>query len=168
MLSDIKLNNNRVEVEGTYLQFKGVDFLLDNTDRRGTRNRTRPRRALVHDFQDGLTINWANDYPGGVTINNGKIINLTLDGKIIAKETIKAEKGIEIKKPYGLTVGGSAKVGETLTAKDVRLTRLGYETQRAGRLGVIPRRPKSVVDVIKAMERKIAALERKVQRLENG
>ena len=27
------------------------------------------RRALVHDFNDGLTINWANDYTGGVTIN---------------------------------------------------------------------------------------------------
>jgi hypothetical protein len=26
------------------------------------------RRALVHDFEDGLTINWDGDYPGGVTI----------------------------------------------------------------------------------------------------
>jgi hypothetical protein len=29
----------------------------------------------VHDLQDGLTINWANDYPGGVVINGATTIN---------------------------------------------------------------------------------------------
>jgi hypothetical protein len=43
------------------------DFLLDCP----ARHKGGPgfRRALVHDFNDGLTINFAGDYPGGVTIN---------------------------------------------------------------------------------------------------
>lgn len=43
------------------------DVVLDSAGRRS--NTTGQRRALVHDFSDGLTINWGSDYPGGVTIN---------------------------------------------------------------------------------------------------
>jgi hypothetical protein len=38
----------------------------DSQDRR--KADTPFRRALVHDFDDGLTINWDDDYPGGVTV----------------------------------------------------------------------------------------------------
>ncbi|QXP53073.1 MULTISPECIES: hypothetical protein [unclassified Cellulophaga] len=38
---------------------------MDNADRR---NGSGHRRALVHDHEDGLTINYNGDYPGGVTI----------------------------------------------------------------------------------------------------
>jgi hypothetical protein len=44
-----------------------ADVILDYAARRKTTAGV--RRAFVHDFDDGLTINWASDYPGGVTIN---------------------------------------------------------------------------------------------------
>ena len=58
---------NGVTVEGFRMTCKAADFVLDSAGRR--RNATAWRRALVHDFNDGLTLNWAGDYPGGVTIN---------------------------------------------------------------------------------------------------
>jgi hypothetical protein len=44
------------------------DLELDHPSRRGTEHADRPRRALVHDAEDGLTINFGGDYPGGVTV----------------------------------------------------------------------------------------------------
>lgn len=45
------------------------DLELDHPSRRGSDHADRPRRALVHDAQDGLTINFRGDYPGGVTVH---------------------------------------------------------------------------------------------------
>jgi len=50
------------------LDVQGHDLLLDAVERRQANGPTF-RRALVHDQSDGLTINFASDYPGGVTIN---------------------------------------------------------------------------------------------------
>jgi hypothetical protein len=61
MSSDIRLEDHRISCIAK-------DILLDDPDRRGPENSDRPRRALVHDHQDGLTLNWDRDYPGGVTI----------------------------------------------------------------------------------------------------
>jgi len=75
------------------------DVVVDSPHRRSSSSGL--RRALVHDFNDGLTINWASDYPGGVTIRgdvnmpnklvvNGKNVgNLltTLQNKITQLET---------------------------------------------------------------------------------
>jgi hypothetical protein len=66
-MSDIKFVGNNVEVEGGVLKCTTFDVELDNTGRRS--NNTGKRRALVHDFQDGLTLNWNNDYPGGIRLN---------------------------------------------------------------------------------------------------
>lgn len=68
MDSDIKLDGDRLHLEATSIHAKAADFILDSPER--NKGAGGPfRRALVHDFQDGLTINWAKDYPGGVTIN---------------------------------------------------------------------------------------------------
>ncbi|HMO38143.1 MAG TPA: hypothetical protein PKC76_00965 [Saprospiraceae bacterium] len=56
----------KLEVNGN-LKLTGVDFMLDNTDRRDGATGAY-RRALVHDGSDVLTINYANDYTGGVNI----------------------------------------------------------------------------------------------------
>lgn len=69
MADIIITDGNEVIVEAFSLKQEGADFKLDLQSRR--RNNTPLRRALVHDFQDGLTINWANDYPGGITLNGG-------------------------------------------------------------------------------------------------
>ena len=50
------------------LNVQGHDLLLDSPARRKT-GPSGYRRALVHDQNDGLTLNFNKDYPGGVTIN---------------------------------------------------------------------------------------------------
>ncbi|MDQ2842405.1 MAG: hypothetical protein M3Y72_15440 [Acidobacteriota bacterium] len=70
MSTDVKLD----QVDGTFLVLDArvvkaecSDFMLDSPERHtgGGPN----RRALVHDQNDGLTLNFNKDYPGGVTIN---------------------------------------------------------------------------------------------------
>lgn len=66
-MSDIRFVGEDVHVEGNVHRVTCFDVELDNAGRR--RSNSGKRRALVHDFQDGLTLNWDRDYPGGVTIN---------------------------------------------------------------------------------------------------
>jgi hypothetical protein len=71
MATDVKLDagprGDTVVLDGGVVQANAFDFVLDSP----SRHKGPPglRRALVHDFNDGLTVNWAGDYPGGVTIN---------------------------------------------------------------------------------------------------
>ena len=64
--SDIKLENQWIIGEGNYFRCRTLDFMLDSPARR--KNNNGHRRALVHNPADGLTINYAGDYPDGVTI----------------------------------------------------------------------------------------------------
>lgn len=57
--ADVQLLAGQVKVDAW-------DLCLDSQDRR--KADTPFRRALVHDLEDGLTINWGDDYPGGVTV----------------------------------------------------------------------------------------------------
>lgn len=66
-MSDIKFDGEYVLIEGTWTKLATLDLMLDAPSRRRVAGGF--RRALVHDGNDGLTINWASDYPGGVTIN---------------------------------------------------------------------------------------------------
>jgi hypothetical protein len=80
MPTDIKLDQqggNWLILEGSVLKTTAADLMLDSPARR--RGGTSPhRRALVHDAQDGLTINFAGDYPGGVTVTG----NLAVTGNV--------------------------------------------------------------------------------------
>lgn len=75
MSTDLKFDQGDgtwVTIQGNVLNAEASDLILDSTSRRG--GRPGLRRALVHDTNDGLTINFNGDYPGGVTIhglNNG-------------------------------------------------------------------------------------------------
>lgn len=69
-MTDVRLD----EGDGTYLvldarvvKTSASDLMLDSGDRR--KGGGAHRRALVHDQNDGLTVNFNGDYPGGVTIN---------------------------------------------------------------------------------------------------
>ena len=72
-MSDIKFEGDSVVIEGDATISRTPDLMLDEASRR--RRRDGVRRALVHDFEDGLTANWDDDYPGGVTVNGAKRIN---------------------------------------------------------------------------------------------
>jgi hypothetical protein len=80
MTTDIKLDQqggNWLVLEGSVLKTTASDLILDAPGRR--RGGSSPhRRALVHDFQDGLTINFGGDYPGGVTVTG----NLAVTGDL--------------------------------------------------------------------------------------
>jgi hypothetical protein len=72
-MTDIRFDGDWIHLEGVIAKSATTDLMLDHPSRR--RTGTAHRRALVHDFQDGLTVNWANDYPAGVTINSCKTVN---------------------------------------------------------------------------------------------
>lgn len=80
MPTDIKLDQgdgNWLVAEGNVLKTTAADFMLDSPARR--RGGGGPhRRALVHDANDGLTLNFGGDYPGGVTVSG----NLTVTGDV--------------------------------------------------------------------------------------
>ena len=66
--TDVKLLPGQVKVEAW-------DLCLDSPDRRIPAGTSPYRRALVHNQNDGLTINYGNDYPNGVQINGKTLIN---------------------------------------------------------------------------------------------
>lgn len=79
MATDIKLDDGDgswVVIQSKVLKSTASDFVLDAPDRR--RTNAGLRRAIVHDSQDGLTINFGGDYPGGVTVGG----NLRLSGRL--------------------------------------------------------------------------------------
>ena len=73
--SDLLLLENQVKVEAW-------DLCLDSKDPNRRKNDTPHRRALVHDVDDCLTINYAKDYPKGVKIQGDTIVdgNLAIQG----------------------------------------------------------------------------------------
>jgi hypothetical protein len=81
MATDIKLDQNGgnwVVIEGSAVKTTAPDLMIDHPARRRAGPSSQYRRALVHDFQDGLTLNWAGDYPGGVTVAG----NLAVTGDV--------------------------------------------------------------------------------------
>jgi hypothetical protein len=82
MATDLRLDDvdgTYVVVQGRVLKVVGSDFILDSPDRR--KNDTPNRRAMVHDGNDGLTLNFNGDYPGGVTVTG----ELTFGGAALSK-----------------------------------------------------------------------------------
>jgi hypothetical protein len=74
--ADLTLDGGNAIVDGDFLVVRCLDLKLDAPSRRSTN--TGQRRALVHGFNDELVVNWAKDYPGGVTIRG----NLSIPEKI--------------------------------------------------------------------------------------
>jgi len=71
LMTDVRLDEGSdgsfIVLDGRVVKAAASDFMLDSPERRIG---PKPfRRALVHDQGDGLTINFANDYQGGVTLN---------------------------------------------------------------------------------------------------
>lgn len=88
MATDIKLDQrggNWVLIEGGVLKCTATDFMLDAPTRRGVGSGPH-RRALVHSDGDSLTINFANDYSGGVTVVGGLLVtgDIKVAGRSVA------------------------------------------------------------------------------------
>ena len=69
MATDVRLDQGAgsfLELEARVVKAISSDFMLDQPSRR--KGGGPHRRALVHDQNDGLTINFSGDYPGGVTL----------------------------------------------------------------------------------------------------
>ena len=77
-MTDIRFDGDWILLEGAVTKSVTSDFMLDTAGRRTTN--TPYRRALVHDFTDGLTLNWDRDYPGGVTINDTRTLKGASNG----------------------------------------------------------------------------------------
>src|SRR6185436_2627323 len=78
-MTDILFDNSEeMTILCDNLNVRGHDLLLDSPARRAAGSRGF-RRALVHDGNDGLTINFNGDYPGGVTINHVRSLDVTGD-----------------------------------------------------------------------------------------
>lgn len=97
-MSDVILDSDeQVTVLCSNLNVQGHDFILDSAERRKPGG-PRFRRALVHDQNDGLTINFAGDYPGGVTF-----------GGVASFTTLQVRGDITFGVP-GVTQGGHGTV----------------------------------------------------------
>lgn len=75
-MSDLKLTDSGVIAEGSYFAIHAASFELKDSDRfNARRSRGHMRRALVHETDDSLVINYGNDYPMGVTIEGPTKMN---------------------------------------------------------------------------------------------
>jgi len=74
--------------------------MLDSPERRSNNNGQ--RRALVHNHQDGLTINYAKDYPGGVAIQGEVSLETAkVQGSLLVGAEIKVQNNtlVRLKDP---------------------------------------------------------------------
>lgn len=82
MPADVRLDefgDGWVTVEGPIVRVIGTDLMIDSGPRRDGAGGSH-RRALVHGPGDTLVVNWADDYSGGVVLNNARFKVLKSDG----------------------------------------------------------------------------------------
>lgn len=117
MATDIRLDDDPTEswvtVQAGVLNIAGNDLMLNSAERRGTRP-GHLRRALVHDANDGLTINFNGDYTGGVTINR-VALNLKSVTQGATPQLPKAGTPGDLVLTHNVTAMGGIAVGESYT-----------------------------------------------------
>ena len=86
------INKDGVIVKGN-LMVQGEDLVLGSNDGRSIGSRTR-QRALVHDHNDQLRINFEGDFEGGVLIEGGKDAGVVVKGKTIIENELFVGGGI--------------------------------------------------------------------------
>jgi hypothetical protein len=105
-----------LHLEAAVLKAISSDFMLDSPERRKSGG-PNFRRALVHDQNDGLTVNFAGDYPGGITLTGvAEITPHPGPGPQLPNPILVVRGGIsyEVDVPTG-AVGQGAIEGETHT-----------------------------------------------------
>lgn len=175
--TDIKLLPVQVKMECYDLCVDCMDPDRKKTDPTGM------RRALVHDFDDGLTINWANDYRGGVTVNAVKKITgyaaahrpfqgITIEGGMFINLNAVglAFKGGVIRLDSQPEQAGGVKIaGDVRFGNDVTLDGRVFFHPQAGQAGTVvvtppgqppppPPPPEDLGQVIYRLQQDVAAL----------
>ena len=179
MESDIKLNGNQLDLEADKIVSKSKwfvaeawDIQLDHPERRKSSEPTN-RRALVHNIEDGLSINYRGDYPAGVTID-GEV----KCSDILESRRIVATHRLGVSDDASLYVGGNAKFKKSPQVPDLFLTDLdtsGTNISIGGNAGIggigninLPNLiGVSLVKTIKDLQNKIEELENRLKALEN-
>ena len=133
MATDVKLDQadgSFLHLEARVVKAVGSDFMLDSPERHKGVNPH--RRALVHNQNDGLTVNFAGDYPGGVSLNGvagitphqdpGEVHLTSEIPTLVVHGDISYEVG-------GVKLGGGSvripvSLGETLAKLDVQVSEL--------------------------------------------
>lgn len=148
MATDIKLDQgdgNWLIAESRYFKSTAIDLMLDSPERRSKAGTSPLRRALVHDFSDGLTINWGSDYPGGVTLNGGVTMTsgATVTGTLTVKQDLTVNGKLRVDgKDVGHALADLPSLNYGLAAVIARLSQLennmDYVMERLGAV-VIPK-----------------------------
>lgn len=131
MENDIALGDSpefRIQVDAGTLDVRATDILLDAQHRR--KSHKGHRRALVHDEGDALAVNFENDYPGGLYLNDAVVMvrqtKVFLDeGPTIAQLAGDGEHGLPEDAAVGqivLRVVQRRRVDEPLFGKDQKRT----------------------------------------------
>ena len=108
-MSDVKLNDAGVTVDGVYLAIHGQVLELKDAGRYdASRGRSHHRKALVHETDDRLTINHGGDYKG--VLLNGAEAGVTVTGQLRLEDDRIA-----------LSVKGHSAFGGEVTIKDLEL-----------------------------------------------
>jgi hypothetical protein len=110
-VSDVILDDGseQVTVQCNNLHVQGHDFLLDAPARRKP-NSPAFRRALVHDQNDGLTLNFGGDYPGGVKINGWSPTSTIAGGITLDVDPLVVTGDIHFTIPVQVDAAGNPRV----------------------------------------------------------
>ena len=95
-ISTSVLNVNEVSPKNNQLKIRGSYLYLDSFSRRPGTKETEDRRALVHDDNDKLTINYNADYKGGVQILGPTVIDRLYASEIFGRLGSKNGKNLSI------------------------------------------------------------------------
>jgi hypothetical protein len=168
-MTDVLLDDR----DGTYitldsrvLKSQASDFLLDSPQRHRP-DRPGLRRALVHDQNDGLTINFNRDYPGGVTIND--VVKMTNRFNGISVDNVKEIRGYSLAAAdaSGSSGGSSSATPASATQTTPSLTIRGNimvdlnPEQRYSE-------PVNLQNVVQQLQSSIDTLTKRIAQLESG
>ncbi len=170
--TDIQLLSDQVKIEGRQVVVNALDLCVDSSARRSEHN-TPDRRALVHDDGDALTVNYAYDYPGGVTINGLKTIN----AKPHAPHVMSSPSAVHLMIAGNTKIGGNLHVDGTFATDVTFAGHVRFHAKESPGPAMYgtphlpgqpppqpppPPAPLDLADVIYTLQQEIAALKKKV------
>lgn len=162
MEGDVKLETSGVRIEGSYLYVNGPSFELNDETRHVEDHSGNWRRALVHESDDTLIVNFADDYRG-IVINGNRSEGIKLNGEILCSDLLESRRLLAthhfgVSESANFYVGGDAKFKEAPVVPDILL-----EKPASSRL--LPER-ESLIEIIEELRQTNSRLEARIVALE--